>query len=37
MSTRVGRIRKPRADLGQQLEKHRQELAEAREQQTAKL
>jgi hypothetical protein len=34
-STRGGRIRKPRADLEQQLEKYRRELAEAREQQTA--
>jgi two-component system, NtrC family, sensor kinase len=41
-STRVGRMRKPRADLEQQLEKYRRELAEARkhlaeslEQQTA--
>jgi signal transduction histidine kinase len=30
-STRVGRMRKPRADLEQQLEKYRRELAEARE------
>jgi len=33
--TRVGRKRKPRADLEQQLEAYRRELAEAREQQTA--
>jgi hypothetical protein len=33
--TRVGHVRKPRADLEQQLEKYRRELAEAREQQTA--
>jgi GAF domain-containing protein len=33
--TRVARMRKPRADLEQQLEKYRRELAEAREQQTA--
>jgi GAF domain-containing protein len=33
--TPVGRTRKPRADLQQQLEKYRRELAEAREQQTA--
>src|SRR5215470_7855134 len=32
---RVGQVRKPRADLEQQLEKYRRELAEAREQQTA--
>jgi GAF domain-containing protein len=34
-STRCGRIRKPRGDLEQQLEKYRRELAEALEQQTA--
>jgi two-component system NtrC family sensor kinase len=34
-STPVGRTRKSRADLEQQLEKYRRELAEAREQQTA--
>src|SRR5215813_7561150 len=34
-SARGGQIRKPRADLEQQLEKYRRELAEAREQQTA--
>ena len=34
-TTRVGQVRKPRADLEQQLEKYRRELAEAREQQTA--
>src|SRR5262249_1326570 len=34
-ATRGGRIRKPRGDLEQQLEKYRRELAEAREQQTA--
>src|SRR5258706_15037592 len=34
-STRGGRIRKPRADREQQLEKYRHELAEALEQQTA--
>ena len=34
-STRVGRLRKPRADLEQQLEQYSRELAEAREQQTA--
>src|SRR5262245_66336054 len=33
--TRVGQVRKPRADLEQQLEKYRRELTEAREQQTA--
>jgi signal transduction histidine kinase/uncharacterized membrane protein len=33
--TRVGRVRKPRADLEQQLEKYRRELAEALEQQAA--
>src|SRR5262249_44455997 len=33
--TRVSRMRKPRADLEQQLEQYRRELAEAREQQTA--
>src|SRR5262249_39769828 len=33
--THVGQMRKPRADLEQQLEKYRRELAEAREQQTA--
>ena len=32
---RVGRMRKPRADLEQQLEKYKRELAEALEQQTA--
>jgi len=32
---RVGQVRKPRADLEQQLEKWRRELAEAREQQSA--
>ena len=30
-TTRVGRLRKPRADLEQQLKKYRRELAEARE------
>ena len=34
-STPVGRTRKSRADLEQQLEKYRRELAEAREQQSA--
>jgi len=34
-TTRVGQVRKARADLEQQLEKYRRELAEAREQQTA--
>src|SRR5262249_33777458 len=34
-TTRVGQVRKPRADLEQQVEKYRRELAEAREQQTA--
>src|SRR5262249_26708546 len=34
-SMQGGRIGKPRADLEQQLEKYRRELAEAREQQTA--
>jgi hypothetical protein len=34
-TTRVGQGRKPRADLDQQLEKYRHELAEAREQQMA--
>src|SRR5262245_2248986 len=34
-TTTVGQVRKPRADLEQQLEKYRRELAEAREQQTA--
>ena len=33
--TGVGRMRKPRADLEQQLERYRRELAEAREQQRA--
>jgi two-component system, NtrC family, sensor kinase len=32
---RVGQVRKPRADLEQQLEKYRRELAEAREEHTA--
>jgi len=32
---RVGQTRKPRADLEQQLEQYKRELAEAREQQTA--
>ncbi len=31
MRTRVGQVRKPPADLEQQLEKYRRELAEARE------
>jgi hypothetical protein len=31
----VGRTRKPRADLEEQLEEYKRELAEAREQQTA--
>jgi DNA repair exonuclease SbcCD ATPase subunit len=34
-TTRVGQVRKTRADLEQQLEKYRRELTEAREQQTA--
>src|SRR5262245_24264301 len=34
-TTRVGQVRKPRADLEQQLEKYRRELNEALEQQTA--
>ena len=34
-TTRVGQVRKPRADLEQQLEKYRRELTEALEQQTA--
>src|SRR5262249_7205929 len=34
-TTRVGQVRKPRADLEQQLEKYRRELSESLEQQTA--